>query len=505
MQRSFTHLVAFAFALTQSSIAIGSSDANEQDPKSQAAASARVPAPVELAVKPTPDVTRAELEAHVRFLASDELAGRFTGSPDADRAARYLALVLERQGVEPAGDGGGFLQDVPMSRTRPSKLSELRCTDRTGATSDAVFGRDFEAGDSNVTIDSAPVIVAASEEAIPREADRRSVLFVDAPASRRRQWLEKSGHPGGEGFAAILEAGSDKPGTPTTELPAASSPTRSRRTNEAEKPARIRVRGTLLERLRKGEIERITFASHVEQETVHGANVVGRIRGVSEEAVVLSAHYDHLDSHRAPAAASNAGAPVDVGADGIFNGADDDASGVAAVLEIAGALASGEKPELTIVILLATGEEVGLLGTREYLDRPVVPLAKTVANLNFEMIGRPDDLVGGVGKMWLTGHELTNLGPAWIAGGIDVKPDPRPDEHFFQRSDNYAFVVRGVVGQSFSTYNMHTDYHTPADEADRIDFAHMETCTKIALEAVRTVTDGAIRPAWLPGKEPKQR
>jgi hypothetical protein len=65
--------------------------------------------------------------------------------------------------------------------------------------------------------------------------------------------------------------------------------------------------------------------------------------------------------------------------------------------------------------------------------------------------------------------------------------------------------MRGVVGQSFSSYNLHSDYHTPDDEADRIDFAHMEACTKVALDAVRTVTDARVRPAWLPGKQPKSR
>ncbi len=498
MQRRFTRIVGLAIALTHVSIASGASGENApQDAHTRATA----PAQVKLAVEPRPEITRAELEAHVRFLASDELAGRFTGTDDADRAARYLALVLERQGIEPAGDAGSFLQDVPMSRARPSKIPELRFTDRTGASFDAVFGRDFDSGDETLTLDSVPVIVATTEAAIPREADRRSALFVDAPASRRRQWLASAGHAGGAGFALIIEVGSEKPGTPSDTIPAAGSPVRSRRAVDAEKPGRIRARGTFLEQLRKGEVARLSFTSHVELESVHGANVVGRIRGVSEEAVVLSAHYDHLDSHGAPAPAHGAGAAPDT----IFNGADDDASGVAAVLEIAGALASGPKPELTIVILLATGEEVGLLGTREYLDRPVVPLEKTVANLNFEMIGRPDALVGGAGILWLTGHELTNLGPTWTAAGLPVKADPRPDQHFFQRSDNYAFVVRGVVGQSFSTYNMHTDYHTPADEVEWLDFAHMETCTQVALDAVRTVTTARIRPAWIPGKEPKQR
>lgn len=465
---------------------------------SPAKAPAAASAPVRLLVEPRAEITRAELEAHVGFLASDELAGRFTGSPGADRAARYIALVLERQGIEPAGDAGSFLQAVPMWRARPAAIPELSFGTRSGETLTAVYGRDFDSSEDDLALASAPVIVAKSEADIPRDPDHRSALFVDAPSSKRRQWLASAGHPGGDGFALLIQAGSEKPGTPISEIADAGMPMRER---EGKRTGWIRARGTLLERLRQGDVTHLSLTSHVERESIAGANVVGKIRGVTDEAVVISAHYDHLHEARASPATGADGQVEDT----IFNGADDDASGVAAVLELAGALAAGPPPQRTLIFLLATGEEVGLLGTQEYLDRPVVPLPRTVANLNFEMIGRPDELVGGAGAMWLTGHELTNLGPAYVAAGLAVKPDPRPDQHFFQRSDNYAFVLRGVVGQTFSTYNLHTDYHTPRDEADRLDFAHMEACTKVGLDAVRMVADGRLSPAWLEGRQPKTR
>ncbi len=101
-----------------------------------------------------------------------------------------------------------------------------------------------------------------------------------------------------------------------------------------------------------------------------------------------------------------------------------------------------------------------------------------VCNLNFEMLGRPDPEAGGPGKMWLTGFERSSLGPAFLEAQIDLVADPRLEQNFFERSDNIVFVKQGVVGQTLSSYNMHRDYHGVDDEADRIDFAHLDACAE---------------------------
>jgi Zn-dependent M28 family amino/carboxypeptidase len=148
-----------------------------------------------------------------------------------------------------------------------------------------------------------------------------------------------------------------------------------------------------------------------------------------------------------------------------------------------------------------TGEERGLIGTRWYLDNPVVPLERTVANFNVEMIGRPDSLAGGPGKGWLTGYERSTMGDMLRAQGIPLVPDPRLAQNFFQRSDNYGFALRGIPAHTLSSFGLHADYHRPGDEADTIDYPHLTQVIQAASRAVRLLTDGP-RVEWKPGGRP---
>jgi hypothetical protein len=231
-----------------------------------------------------------------------------------------------------------------------------------------------------------------------------------------------------------------------------------------------------------------------------GVNVVGILRGADpvlrEQVVLIDAHYDHLGSVHAGSGCQPAGA------DTLCNGADDDASGDVAVVEIARELKRGPAPKRTIVFLLTTGEEVGLLGTRWYIQHPVLPLERMVANLEIEMIGRPDPLAGGGGKAWLTGYERSTMGSMLASAGIPIVADPRPAQQFFDRSDNIAFARRGIPAHTLSSFNLHADYHTAADEARRIDYGHMTLVVRAAARAARLLADGPA-PVWKPGGQPR--
>ena len=440
------------------------------------------------------EITAQALREHVTTLASDELGGRRTGTPGAAAAARYLAGVLAGAGVEPAGDEGTFLQRMPMGQTEYSAVPQLTLRLADGSERAAVYGVDFDVVAGAGEISSSALSFARSPEEIPRDPPEDGVLYVSGSSRERNAWLEAAGCLEGEGWALLVTRGSS-----TTGRKARTDPPRRR--NEIAPTPIVRVRGELRERFEAGEVQHLTYDAPARVQTLESYNVVGRMRGVgtadrpelAREVIVFSAHYDHLGEHGDPEQA-----------DTIYNGADDDASGCAAVLELARALGKGPKPARTLIFLLATGEEMGLIGTRFYLDHPAEPLANTVTNLNFEMIGRPDELVGGAGRLWLTGFERSNLGEAFQAAGLPVSEDLRPEQSFFSRSDNFAFARKGIVAQTLSSYNLHTDYHTVRDEADKLDYEHMQACVRAAYSGARALADGSLTPAWKPGGNPAE-
>ena len=222
-------------------------------------------------------------------------------------------------------------------------------------------------------------------------------------------------------------------------------------------------------------------------------NVMGLLEGsdpkLAGEVIVVDAHYDHL----------GIGAPV--AGDSIYNGADDDASGTVSVLSVARALASGPHPKRSILFVLTTGEEEGLLGTNWLLAHFPLSLDSVVANLETEMIGRPDSLAGGAGKAWLTGYDRSTMGAMFARAHIAIVGDPRPSQHFFERSDNIAFAQRGIPAHTLSSFDLHADYHQPSDELSRIDFPHMTAVIGSAVRAVQLLANGPL-PVWNPGGRP---
>jgi Zn-dependent M28 family amino/carboxypeptidase len=225
-------------------------------------------------------------------------------------------------------------------------------------------------------------------------------------------------------------------------------------------------------------------------------NAVGRLPGrdaaLRQEVILLSAHLDHLGSR-----SDRANAPPDA----IYNGADDDASGTIAVLELMEALAKGRRPRRTVVFALFGSEERGGVGSRHFADKPTVPLSQIVANLQFEMIGRPDNKVPAR-TLWLTGYERSNLGSELARRGARLVQDPHPEMKFFVRSDNVQFARRGVVAHTVSSYGLHKEYHTPADDITRIDFVHMADTIRSMIEPVFWLANSTFKPEWKAGMKP---
>ena len=225
-------------------------------------------------------------------------------------------------------------------------------------------------------------------------------------------------------------------------------------------------------------------------------NVIGILPGsdpqLKHEVVLLSAHLDHIGTMQEEA----------VKGDAIFNGADDDASGVAAVLELARALSRGRRSRRTVVFAFFGAEELGGFGDRYFLEHPPVALEAIVANLEFEMIGRPDPAVEPH-TLWLTGWERSDLGPELARHGAHLVGDPHTKENFFRRSDNYALARKGIVAQTVSSFGLHTDYHKPSDDLAHLDLAHMADAIGSLIRPVRWLANSRFKPQWTAGGKPQ--
>ncbi|WP_235561447.1 M28 family metallopeptidase [Brevundimonas sp. Root1279] len=219
-------------------------------------------------------------------------------------------------------------------------------------------------------------------------------------------------------------------------------------------------------------------------------NAIGWLQGSDPSAgvIMISAHLDHLGVR-----------------DGvIMHGANDDASGVTAVLELARTLAGGEQPKRSILFVAYGSEELGLLGSLWFARNPPVPISSIVANLEIEMIGDQDPNMPA-GIMMMTGFERSNFGPSLKERGALIAPDIYPDEHFFERSDNYQLALQGVVAHTISGWATIPSYHSADDTNENIDFPFMTQAIQSLVEPIRWLATSDFKPDWVEGGKPEPR
>jgi Zn-dependent M28 family amino/carboxypeptidase len=223
-------------------------------------------------------------------------------------------------------------------------------------------------------------------------------------------------------------------------------------------------------------------------------NAYGVLRGsdpvLSGQTILITSHLDHLGTRPSP------------NGEVILHGADDDASGTAAVLELARALAS-HRPRRTVLFVCFGSEETGGQGHQGFLQRSPLPLSSIVANLEFEMIGQPDPAVG-TSQLWLTGWERSNLGPTLAKHGAPLVADPHPEQNFFRRSDNYDLALRGIVAQTVSSFGLGGHYHQPSDDLAHIDFNHLCRAIESMIAPVIWLADSDWKPSWRPDGRPTE-
>jgi Zn-dependent M28 family amino/carboxypeptidase len=237
----------------------------------------------------------------------------------------------------------------------------------------------------------------------------------------------------------------------------------------------------------------LTLTQRLVEADVAAPNVVGLLEGsdpdLRDEYVIFSGHMDHV----------GIGAP-DANGDSIFNGADDDASGTVAVIEIAEAVASlSTPPRRSMLFLLVSGEEKGLWGSEYYSDNPSVPVESIVANFNTDMVGRnwPDTIVA-IGKEHSDlGQTLERVNAAHPELGMTAIDDLWPEESFYTRSDHFNFARKGVPILFFFN-GTHDDYHGRDDELDRIDGEKAARIARLVFYLGVEVANAEERPKWNP-------
>jgi len=446
-----------------------------------------------LAQAPRPDtralgaITAGGLKGDLSFLASDLLEGRGTPSRGQDIAAEFIASRFRAAGLEPAGDDDYF-QTAHMVLQRPrtegawlavhhGKKTITVSADKIGAMAEggldiagaAVVKVDLAAGNQDTTGLKGKVVVAgfggAGSGGI-RRLQQSGVAMILLPGRLpMRRMAPRPLDPSRPKSAPMMFADDDALRTLVNELPPG--------------PASITVDAKL---------------PRPEETPVKLRNVVGVLRGsdpvLRESFVIVSAHYDHL------------GVDSSGSGDTIYNGANDDASGTASLIGIAQALSAlPARPRRSVVFLAVFGEELGLLGSRYYADHPVLPLAKTVADLNLEQTGRTDEQGGPVLKrIRITGEDYSDvvktLDRAGELTGVRVDHEPQRSDDYFARSDNLTFAERGIPAHTVCVAYTYPDYHGVGDHWDKIDYENMAAVTRTLAEAVLLLADAPEGPHW---------
>jgi len=446
-----------------------------------------------LAARRTPRhdvITERAVRAHMTFLAGDALNGRGSGTRDEWIAASYIGAQMARWGLEPLGDNGGFVQTVEMTRqdaAAPPVLTagsvvlthgkqmivqSLRTATVSGPLHKFVAGTPVPAGSVVIMPEG------AAPDALQAAAAAAAVLTIETPSTRER-WDSLGARLPSLGRARLVFA----PPPAAAAGPGAPGPLARIVLDKAAHAALMALAPGVP----------VNLTAQIKQTPVFTWNAVGRLTGSDPkragDVILLTSHLDHLGART-------------TGADPIFNGADDDASGTTAVLALAEALATGKRPKRTFVFACFGSEEAGGYGASAFVERPPVPLPQIIANLEFEMIGRPDSKVPPR-TLWLTGWERTTLGPELARHGARLVADPHPEQNFFQRSDNITLARRGVVAQTVSSYGLHKEYHQANDDLAHIDFAHLTEAIQSMVAPIRWLANAPFTPAWRPGGQPK--
>jgi hypothetical protein len=478
-------------------------------------------------------VSVESMRGHLSFISSDALEGRKTPSRGLDLAAEYIAAQFRRAGLEPAGDDGYFQTANWQLSARDASAIRLTFAGAGSAAPDvrpeqvgvgfSVAGFNFWTPEGALNLNGARLLKVvyggeAGGAAPAREQVEGRVVVTEFPefprGNQERAFrllrdenefmvrMRSLGSPLVVAFERKTErvrGGSAPrlvdPESRTAESPLGRTPTAPLLIVHGAEAARF------FDSLPDGAgpaaaTLSLTLPSPAET-PAHVRNVAGILRGsdpaLRDTYVIVSAHYDHLGVRE----------PCDPAKeDCIFNGANDDGSGTVGVIELASVLSKLEvRPRRSILFVTFFGEELGLVGSRYYGRRPAVPLAKTIAQVNLEQIGRTDDSEGPqVGTLAVTGFDYSEVGTmlarAGEAEGVRVYKHPTKSDAYFARSDNQSLADAGIPAHTVSVAFDFPDYHAVGDEWPKIDFANMARVVRTVGLAILDIADSTAEPRW---------
>jgi aminopeptidase YwaD len=430
------------------------------------------------------------VRAHEEFLASDAMSGRGSATHDEEITANYVASEFIAYGLKTAPGMSSYIQSAEII----SPALDGHATLIVGGVT-LVEGKDFDLLSSSGNPVAGPLVrikhADARSAAVPAGAtvllsgvSTTDDALADITAMRRKGaalvLLVQS--PGTENLMGMMG------GKTRTPIHLAEQPSRGG-SNFALIHADAAARLTAPD----GETVSLSVKTLTATTPRKTYNAIGYLPGSDPASgtILLSAHLDHL----------GIGRPVN--GDAIYNGANDDAAGTTAVIELAHALASGPKLKRNVLFVCYGSEELGGLGSTYFGIHPPLPLKDLVTNLEFEMIGTQDPKMPK-GVLLLTGWERSNFGPTLKAHGALLGPDPYPDQHFFERSDNYSLALQGVVAHTAAGWGTPPTYHQPNDDLAHLDIAFMTSAIQSLIEPMRWLASTDFRPSWNPGGKPER-
>lgn len=429
------------------------------------------------------------VRAHEEFLASDVMAGRGSATRDEEIAATYVASQFMGYGLKPAPGVTGYLQSA-----------EVVAPVLTGTSTLTVGSVMLKEGDDfHLLMSSGAPVSGTLMKVLPESAEQAQVTgTVVLVGGDPKNAMKATRGLVGQGAGAVLLTKSEASDAIAAQLGGTTRISVRLKENEGQRPGPTVVLLTPAAAARLSSEKNgvaANLAVHVVPQRAprETFNAIGYLEGTEPASgtILLTAHLDHLGLGKA----------TTPNGDSIYNGANDDAAGTTAVLELAHALAAGPRLKRNVLFVCYGSEEAGTLGSTYFGKHPPVPLTSLVANLEFEMIGMQDPKMPK-GVLLFTGWERSNLGPALKQHGALLGPDPYPEEHFFERSDNYALALQGVVAHTAAGWGTPPTYHQPNDDMAHLNLDFMTSAIQSLIEPVRWLATSDFRPAWNPGGRP---